>query len=226
MKILSIDTSNTSTSVSILENKKVLARIFLNCGLIHSKIIFSTVKNVLGLSSFNIKECDLIAVCNGPGSFTGIRIGLSFAKGISFAIEKPCIGVSSLLSLAYSIEFIDETHVIYSCIKANNDEIYFNSYELGQDTKLRPLGNDRFISFAELANFAKKEKKKVIFVGNASEFCYNEIGRNCTCGCKFYFREVDSDYVGVAAYDIFQGGNYEKNLRANYLKGTRADNSQ
>lgn len=226
MKILSIDTSNDSTSVSILEDKKSIGKIFLNCGLIHSKIIFQIVESILKLSSFDIKKIDLVSVCNGPGSFTGIRIGLSLAKGISFSLNKPCIGVSSLMSLAYSVESLNNTQVIYSCIKANNDEIYFNSYDLDSESKIKKIGNDKFVKLSDLADFVKKEKKRVIFVGNASEFCYNKLGRYCVCGCEFYTRELDSDYVGQAACDIFRGGNFKNNLEANYLKGSRAEKSK
>lgn len=219
MKILSLDTSNRSTSVSILEDKKSIGKIFLNCGLIHSKVIPDIVKDLLDISSFDIKNIDLLAVCNGPGSFTGIRIGLAFMKGISLSIKKPCIGVSSLESLAYSVPIDDE--VIYSCIHANNDEIYFNSYEM-INSNLTKKDEDKFIKFSDLTDLVKKEKKNIIFVGNASKTCYNLSSEYLSCDSKFYEKEVDSDFVGQAALDHFCSNDYS--LSANYLKKTRAEN--
>ncbi len=219
MKILSLDTSNRSTSVSILDNNKSIGKIFLNCGLVHSKVIKSIVKNLLDISSFDIKNIDLLAVCTGPGSFTGIRIGLSFMKGISLSIKKPCIGVSSLESLAYSVSVKDE--VIYSCIHANNDEIYFNSYEI-INSNLTKRDNDKFIKFSDLIGYVKIEKKTIIFVGNASKTCYNLVSEYLSYDSRFYEREVDSDFLGQAAFHHFCSNNYS--LSANYLKKTRAEN--
>ena len=219
MKILSIDTSGKSNSVSILDGQKVLGKIFLNCRLLHSQVIFKSLENLMSLTSKKFEDIDLFAVCNGPGSFTGIRIGLSLVKGISLVYNKPCIGVSSLLSLAYSCE-LDESTVIYSCIEANKEEIYFNSYENINGDFWKPRFEDRFIRFEELKDIVKNEDKKIIFVGNIAELCYNLSVRFCKFAPRFYTKEVDSDFVGQAAYRKFL--NDEEGLAnlltANYLK--------
>ena len=219
MKILSIDTSGKSNSVSILDDQKVLGKIFLNCRLLHSQVIFKSLENLMSLTSTKFEDIDLFAVCNGPGSFTGIRIGLSLIKGISLVHNKPCIGVSSLLSLAYSCE-LDEDTVIYSCIEANKEEIYFNSYESINGDFWKPKFEDRFIRFSELKDIVKNEDKKIIFVGNIAELCYNLNIRFCKFAPRFYTKEVDSDFVGQAAYRKFL--NEEEGstslLTANYLK--------
>lgn len=219
MKILSIDTSNSSTSVSILENKKVLGKIFLNAGLIHSKIISQVVEKIFNLLSLKMKDIDLLAVCTGPGSFTGIRIGLSFMKGVSLALNIPCVGISSLEALAYSVEPNNSDNIIYSCINANKDEIYFNSYEFQNDFLIKK-NEDKFINFSDILNFVEEERKKVIFVGNEAKRCYN-ICVGISNVLSFYECEIDSDFVGKAALDHFLRKDF--NLQANYLKKTRAE---
>lgn len=220
MKIFSLDTSNDSTSVSVLEDKKVLGNIFLNSGLIHSRIISQIVEKLFNLLSLKMKNIDLLTVCNGPGSFTGIRIGLSFMKGISLALNIPCVGVSSLESLAYSVaEYIDKDSVIYSCIKANKDEIYFNSYFLDNGI-LISTREDTFISFDDIPDFVKKERKKVVFVGNASQICYNHCS-GVPGVSIFHVKEINSDYVGLAGLKQFLEKDFV--LKANYLKKTRAE---
>lgn len=219
MKIFALDTSNESTSVSVLEDEKVLGTIFLNSGLIHSRIISQVVEKLFNLLSLKMKNIDLLSVCTGPGSFTGIRIGLSFMKGISLALNIPCIGVSSLEALAHSVESVKNDEVIYSCIKANQDEIYFNSYEL-ENNVLVNRNEDTFINIDNISNFVEKEKKNVIIVGNASKTCYNLCSQFANMS-KFYFRNINSDFIGKAGLDHFLRKNFS--LKANYLKKTRAE---
>ena len=224
MKILSIDTSNKSSSVSILENDDVIGEIFLNCGLVHSKTIYSTVKNLIDLTSSKMNEIDLLAVCTGPGSYTGIRIGTSLIKGLSFALNKPCIGVFSLLTLAHSVDF-DNNSAIYSCINANKDEIYFNSYDFCKETsKLKKRFDDSFISFDKLSSIIKNEKKQIIFVGNASELCYNKFNMNLS-NAKFKLINIHSSIVGKVAYEYFDvNRKYSASeLTPNYLKEVKIE---
>ena len=224
MRILSIDTSNKSSSVSILENDNIIGEIFLNCGLVHSKTIYNTVKYLMELTSSNMNQIDLISVCTGPGSYTGIRIGTSLVKGLSFSLNKPCIGISSLLTLAHSIE-LDTNDVIYSCIKANKEEIYFNSYDFCKETsELKQRFDDSFVSFEELSEIIKNEKKRIIFVGNASELCYNKFNMNLS-NAKFNLLDIHSGIVGKVAYKYF---NEEKEhspleLTPNYLKEVKIE---
>lgn len=219
MIILSLDTSNKASSISVLDKKKLVGKIFLDCDLTHSKTISDMTKKFFDLMSFNVKSVDLFSVCTGPGSFTGIRIGLSFIKGISLVFQKPCIGVSSLLALSYSIENKHNDEVIYSCIYANKDEVYFNSFgaEKGSD--------DRFVTLEKLKKIAKEEERKIIFVGDAANLCYEICHNYCRFAPKFYVKQVDSEFVGRAAYDVFLSKNENLTLKANYIKKTRAENN-
>ena len=225
IKILAIDTSNKSSSVSVLENEKVVGDICLDCGLVHSKVIYGMVSSVLKLTSNKIGDIDLFSVCIGPGSYTGIRIGVSLCKGISLSISKKFMGISSLLSLANSVTNLSDEHVIYSCIIANKDELYFNSYDFCEETReILQRGKDMFISFSELSEIIKNEHKRIMFVGNASNLCYNLFG---WCGKidDVYDRKVESKFVGLSAYREFLRGEGSDicDLSPNYLKKVKIE---
>ena len=225
VKILSIDTSNKSSSVSILENDNIIGEIFLNCGLVHSKTIYNTIKYLLNLSSFSLNEIDLLSVCTGPGSYTGIRIGTSLVKGLSISLNKPCIGISSLTALANSVDIFDHNYVIYSCLKANSEEIYFSAYDFYENnSEVKSRFKDSFISFKKLSEIIKDEKKRIIFVGNASKVCYNIFSKTFP-NLTFKLVDIYSSVVGKVAFKYFDNsGNFDAlNLIPNYLKDVKIE---
>ena len=100
MKILGVESSATSASVSVVENGKVIALESSNTGLTHSQTLMPMVKSTLEKADVTINDIDYIAVSNGPGSFTGIRIGVSLVKGLSDPLNKKCVAVSTLEAIA------------------------------------------------------------------------------------------------------------------------------
>ena len=228
MIIAAINTSSSSLSISILENKKTISKKYINGKDFHSEKILSCTKSAMNDAGIESEKVDLFAACSGPGSFTGIRVGLSFVKGMAFILNKPYVGISSLFALAYPFMCLKD-EIIYSCICANKDEIYFNSYvnngENGKKISTNKI--DSFVEISEIKEKVKNEKKRIIFVGNMAKVCYNVATLVCpnTCNAyKFYDIDVDSDYIGQAAYDEYSSGNYlNKELGANYIKGSRAE---
>jgi tRNA threonylcarbamoyladenosine biosynthesis protein TsaB len=225
MIIAAINTSSSSLSISVLENKKTITKRYINGKDFHSEKILSCTRNTINDAGINFENVDLFAACSGPGSFTGIRVGFSFVKGMAFMLNKPCVGISSLLALAYPFMCLKD-EIIYSCIYANMDEFYFNSYvNAGKGNKKVSKNKiDSFVEISEIKEKVKNEKKRIIFVGNMAKVCYDMAGLVCSNTCKFYDRDVDSDYIGQAAYDEYSSGNYlNKKLEANYVKGSRAE---
>ena len=100
MKTLSLETSAKSVSVAVTENGKVLASSYQNIGLTHSVTLMPLLDGMLQNAGLSLPDIDLLAVAAGPGSFTGLRIGVSALKGLAWAKEKPCCGVSTLLAMA------------------------------------------------------------------------------------------------------------------------------
>ena len=104
MKILCIDTSSNLCSVAILENNNLINKLELNNGLTHSETLMPLIKELLNTSNLSLKDIDLLVSDIGPGSFTGIRIGVSTVKAFADCLNIPCVGISSLEVLAYNIK--------------------------------------------------------------------------------------------------------------------------
>lgn len=159
MLILSIDTSCNTLGVSLTENGIVLAECAINNKKTHSVKLMPTVNYVLEASERNIKDVSLIAVVNGPGSFTGLRIGVSCAKALSYTLDIPVIGVSTLDYLARSTCFKDS--VICPIIDARNKQVYYCIYEGDKRISDYSAG-----SVEELCKELLKLDKEVIFTGD------------------------------------------------------------
>ena len=102
MTVLGIDTSSAFASAALVKNGTLAASFTLNAGHTHSETILPMIKNVLGASSVTVDEISLVACTTGPGSFTGVRIGVSSAKGLCEPRRIPCVGVSALEAAAYT----------------------------------------------------------------------------------------------------------------------------
>lgn len=127
LKILSIDTASNICGVSILEDKTLIKNFDVNTGRTHSENLMPIIENALSETNTSLKDIDLIVCDKGPGSFTGIRIGVATAKAFTDALDIPCIGISSLETLAYNIK---EDGIICSMIDAKNGNYYIAIYEL------------------------------------------------------------------------------------------------
>lgn len=131
MKILCIDTSSSLCSVAILEDTTLIKKIELDNGLTHSETLMPLIKQLLNESNLTLKDINLLVSDIGPGSFTGIRIGVSTCKAFSDSLNIPCIGISSLELLAYNIR---TDGIICSTINCKNDNCYFALYEYQNDS--------------------------------------------------------------------------------------------
>lgn len=130
MKILCVDTSSNLCSVAILEDNKLIKKIELNNGLTHSETLMPLIKEILDECNLSLKNIDLLVSDIGPGSFTGIRIGVSTIKAFSDSLNIPCVGINSLEVLAYNVK---TNGLICSTIDCKNDNCYFALFELIND---------------------------------------------------------------------------------------------
>lgn len=179
MKILSLETSAKSVSAAVTEDGVPLACAYQNTGMTHSRTLMPLVDAMLQNSGLSPAEMDVIAVAAGPGSFTGIRIGIAAAKGLAWGLEKPCCGVSTLLAMAQNVPFFDG--VIIGAMDARRHQVY-NALFSQQSGELQRLTPDRAIGLAELAAELKNEEKPKIIVGDGAELCYTfllEQGISC-----------------------------------------------
>jgi tRNA threonylcarbamoyladenosine biosynthesis protein TsaB len=126
MKILGIDTATTSCSVAIVDKTSLLSEFTIDKEETHSKHLMEMIQMAMRMAGLNISDIDGFAVTRGPGSFTGLRIGISTIKGLALASEKPIVGVSSLETLALQVSYSRD--LICPILDARKGEVYFSRY--------------------------------------------------------------------------------------------------
>ena len=149
MKILSVDTSATAASVALSEEGKLIGETFINTSLTHSQTLIPMVEQLLNNTKTEISDIDAIAVNAGPGSFTGVRIGVAAVKGLAFANNIPCVSVSTLESMAYN--FLSTDCIVCAVMDARCSQVYNALFEIKNGVVTR-LCDDRALSLDELKN--------------------------------------------------------------------------
>lgn len=168
--LLSIDSSAVTASVALTDGDKILKSEFINAGLTHSETLMPMVKRVMQGQSFS--DLDAIAVTVGPGSFTGVRIGVATVKGLAFNDDISCIAVSALEAIAYN--FIELDCIVCAVMDARRMQFYNALFEI-KDGVVKRLCADRAISIEELKN-ELSSYNDVIIAGDGAELCFNNIG--------------------------------------------------
>lgn len=172
MKILAIETSAKSVSAAVVEGGVPLASAYQNMGLTHSRTLMPLVDGMLSAAGLRVQDMDLLAAANGPGSFTGLRIGVSALKGLAWALEKPCCGVSTLAAMARNLAHMEG--LIICAMDARRNQVY-NALFLAHDGVLTRQCPDRAIGLAELAEEIKKRPEPKFVVGDGAGLCYNHL---------------------------------------------------
>lgn len=205
MKLLAIDSSAKSVSVAIIEDKKLLGEFFINVGLTHSQTLMPMVESILKSTNINIKDIDVLAVNAGPGSFTGIRIGVSSIKGMAMPRNVPCIPISTLYSMAYNL--LGANVIVCAVMDARCGQVYNAIFDVSGE-KITRLSEDRTISIEKLYEELEKFEKKVIFVGDGAVLCYNkkeEYKSNVEIASES-IRYQKASSVAFAAFDEYLKG--------------------
>lgn len=208
MKILCIDTSSKLCSVAILKNTTLINKLELDNGLTHSETLMPLIKELLEKSNLSLKDINLLVSDIGPGSFTGIRIGVATCKAFSDSLNIPCVGISSLEVLAYNSK---NDGIICSTIDCKNDNCYFALYESidGKYTVLEEPCAKTVTEVLDILN-TKYYDKQINFVGDG--FPSNSI--NCY---------LNIETLGIAGYKKFiSNNNVGEDILPLYLKKPQA----
>ena len=163
MKILALETSAKAVSAAVSEDGKILCSGFQDTGLTHSRTLMPIVEGILKNTNLTLQDMDAVAVAVGPGSFTGIRIGVAAAKGLAFGADKPAVGVSTLAAMARNVAFTDG--LIVCCMDARRQQIYNALFE-AKDGQLTRLTEDRAIALADLAEELRGDSRPITVVGD------------------------------------------------------------
>lgn len=160
MRILGIDTSSSKGSIAITLKNTVISEISFSDQTSYSKKLFILIDSILQTTGLNISQIDAFAVSIGPGSFTGLRVGISAFLGLSLAQKKPVISVETLLAMAHTIPFTER--VICPIIDARRGELYTSFFQYDKSSRICRLGEDRAINPEILI---KEINKPTIFFG-------------------------------------------------------------
>ena len=166
MLILGVDCSSKQGSVAIVKDDKPLYQCVYDSNMTHSQNLLGLIENAITVCGINKSDIDLFAVTLGPGSFTGLRIGIALVKGMAMALDKPCVGVSSLKAMAASV---DLDGVVIPCFDARRGQIYCCIIE---GNKVVADDDCRLVS--DLEQFVKDCPKDIYFVGDGKDICYNK----------------------------------------------------
>ena len=172
MLILAFETSAKAAGVALHDGTKLLAECYQNTGLTHSQTLMVMAEDTLKQCGLTAGDVTHIAVAAGPGSFTGVRIGVAAAKGFAWGAEIPCYGVSTLEAMAEGLGIYDG--FVVPTMDARRNQTYTAIFR-AEGGKLTRMMEDSAISFAELGEKLKNCEKPIFLVGDGAVLCYNTL---------------------------------------------------
>ena len=175
MKILALETSAKAVSVAVAKDGAILCSRFSNDGQTHSVTMMPMLDEMLRAAALTPDDVDAVAVSHGPGSFTGLRIGVSAAKGLAWAKGIPCCGVSTLEAMAENGRGFEG--LVIGAMDARRNQIY-NAVFLCRDGSMERLTPDRAIGLSELLAEIKNRPEAKLVVGDGASLCYNYLTEN------------------------------------------------
>jgi len=169
MKILALDTATQSCSVAIVDDRSLLAELTRANSKTHSRHLLNLINTICRIANLKAEDLDGFAVTIGPGSFTGLRIGISTIKGLAFSLGKPVVGVSSLEALAW--QCAQSAYLICPLLDARKKEVYACRYRF-KHNELKKAGTEKVASPAEAVRGIQEPS---IFLGNAAQLYREDI---------------------------------------------------
>lgn len=224
MLILAFETSAKAVSVALHDGGVLLAESYQNTGLTHSQTLMSMAQDLLKNCRKSVQDVTAVAVAAGPGSFTGVRIGVAAAKGFGWGAQIPVYGVSTLESMARSLGICDG--LVCACMDARRSQVYNALFRVtgGEITRVCP---DRAIGLDELAPELLAQNEPVFLVGDGARLCYNTLLEqvpNLRLMPEHRLHQRASGVALAAAAAIARGESGDGNgLTPNYLRLSQAE---
>lgn len=200
MKILSVETASNNCSVAILEDTKLIKELSVCDENTHSQKLMPLIDKILNECNLSLSNIDLFACDKGPGSFTGIRIGISTLKAFHDALNKPIIGISALDAFAnLALEHTNFSSYICSIIDAKHDNVYYSIYE-NNNGILKQLSNYGFQNINELCNILNEYNKFIFFVGNGSIVYKDVLKFKLNKNIEILEAPINANNIGICAF--------------------------
>ena len=220
MKILAFETSAKAASAAIAEDGCLLGESYCNSGVTHSQTLMTMAEGLIA----SCGQPDAVAVAAGPGSFTGVRIGVAAAKGYAWGRELPCYGVSTLEAMAWGLGVFQGW--ICPCMDARRSQVY-NALFRAEEGELQRRREDRAISLEELKKELLELDGPIFLVGDGSNLCYNTLRGevpNLVLPPEHRMHQRASGVAVLASREIAQGkAGDAAALVPNYLRLSQAE---
>ena len=226
MRILGFDTSAKAASVALSENGKLISEFYLDSGFTHSETVLPMAKAVLDAARITPADVDLFAVNCGPGSFTGLRIGIAAVKALGMSLGKPCAAVSTLEALAYNAQSF--SGIICAAMDARCNQVYTAFFE-SDGTTVNRLCEDRAVStdvlFEDIKNYISERGEKVMLVGDGANLCFKKFGDEFVKTAPSQLLLGHASGTCIAAEKLFESGETVSagELVPNYLRLAQAE---
>ena len=224
MKILSIDTSSNLCAVAVLENTNLIKENILNDTKNHSEKIMPVIAQTLEEANLKLSDIDLIVCDKGPGSFTGIRIGVATVMSFVDSLKLPAIGITSLEALAYNVLLNKEKpSFVCSLIDAKNNNVYFELYSTLDNIPSSAISAE-CMNINDLINLLKKYDN-ICFVGDGS-FTHKELlTANLPTATFSNYNDISSYSLGIAGLNAYNSGRRDDLLPV-YLRKSQAERAK
>ena len=224
MKLLALESTAKAASCAVLRDGEVLASSWQAAGLTHSRTLLPMVEDMLKNSELSLADMDALAVAAGPGSFTGLRIGMAAVKGLAWAAEKPCIPVSTLEAMAWPLAHLEGS--IVCAMDARRQQVYNALFE-AKNGCLTRLTEDRAIALAELAEELRSDPRPKTVLGDGGRMTYDFLtaaGVPCRLAPAHLVKE-NAVSVALEAEDIARAGGLvtAQELAPVYLRPPQAE---
>lgn len=217
MRILAFESSAVGASVAYFRDGMPIATAFQASGLTHSRTLLPMMESLLKNAGLTMRDVDLLAVSHGPGSFTGLRIGVSLVKGLAFAENIPCVGVSTLEAQAYCMPRMDA--VLCAVMDARAGQVYNALFDLSGELPVR-ISEDRAVTVSELRAELEKIDRPIVIMGDGAHLLAD-------CGelAAPHLRMQNACGVARAAEQMYQpdSGFTASALRPEYLRLPQAE---
>ncbi|WP_058486302.1 tRNA (adenosine(37)-N6)-threonylcarbamoyltransferase complex dimerization subunit type 1 TsaB [Defluviitalea phaphyphila] len=226
MKILALDSSGNVASAAIVEDDKLLIEFTMNYKKTHSQTLLPIISDICKKVELDLESIDYIATASGPGSFTGLRIGVATAKGLAYGLNKPIIGVPTLDGLAYNITYTN--YLICPIMDARRNQVY-TAFYLWEKDNLKRESDYLAVSIDECIDLAKGYNRPVIFLGDGV-LVYKEVIKEKMTSDEVFFAPQSCNMqrassIGSLAMILAKEGKFEDSMEFSpfYLRKSQAE---
>ncbi|MGN0317920.1 MAG: tRNA (adenosine(37)-N6)-threonylcarbamoyltransferase complex dimerization subunit type 1 TsaB [Lachnospira sp.] len=206
MRILAIESSALTASVALTDDDTLVAEYTINYKKTHSQTILPMIDEITKITETDCNTIDLIAVSNGPGSFTGLRIGAATGKGLALSLDKPMVAVPTLEAMAYNL--MGDNRLICPVMDAKRKHLYSGMYTF-EGERINEVMAQSLISYENLADKLNELGCEVVFVGDGIDVAQDYFKDNLTCRYSFaplHIRTQRAGSVAFAAKRMFEEG--------------------